>query len=469
VTFYEIGGKYYLDVQDIKDFTRCKIEETPGSVKLTQGIREIEIKKISGRMTDSMTGDQGFIPFEYDGKHLCEGIPMLIYLGAECSLQGGVLEVLMPDITVWESLPPDQADYCRNIAQLYGRYSIEKLKNIFTFYYRAATLVSENMAKLTSVFGGKNKDEWVGYFNAAAENMAVYLQRITNCAAAPLTDYSRLSDRLITSAWIKDYEKGLLAIMQSACEYPIYTYVYVDMDHDSASELIGVCFDDEKYVQTWYCSSDGAVCKLVHQSNFRWDGCEIKLINLEQKTHVVINSFRAMGPDGDYSIFTLRDSDIIYIISEKYGYVQQLGDDIGLMVQAYDGIIDFADGPLVGHSFKWTYLCFDGKKYKEYGAKLISETDFLKYENSQEIKDAAAQAMAAEFEPDRYGKYCIKYSYYIRTNGIIHIQCDAYFDSGAIYYGYFTVRYVNNTLTGEIGEYNKGQMAPTFSDLEVIY
>lgn len=86
------------------------------------GIRENEIEKDSGHMIDSTMVDQGIIPFvTYDGKYLCEGIPMLIYLGAGCALRDDqALEVLMPSITIWESLMPDYTDYYFNIVDLYG-------------------------------------------------------------------------------------------------------------------------------------------------------------------------------------------------------------------------------------------------------------------------------------------------------------------------------------------------------------
>lgn len=63
----------------------------------------------------------------------------------------------------------------------------------------------------------------------------------------------------------------------------------------------------------------------------------------------------------------------------------------------------------------------------------------------------------------------LEYKYFKRPNGIMHIQCNVYRDSGEIQYGYYTVRYSNNILEDEIGKYNQGQMETNFSNLEVVY
>lgn len=122
VVFYEHEGKYYLDIEDIKNFTRSTISETDSKIVITHGIRELEIDKSTGHLVDSTVYDQGTIPFlVYEGKYLCEGIPMLMYLGAACSIRDeAALEVLMPSITIWESIMPDYLDYYFNITELYG-------------------------------------------------------------------------------------------------------------------------------------------------------------------------------------------------------------------------------------------------------------------------------------------------------------------------------------------------------------
>lgn len=122
VTFYGIDGKYYLSFDDIKELARFELEETDTTITLTQGLRELVVEKSSGHLVDCDFVDQGNIDIiQYDGKYLCEGIPMLMYLGAACALkENQVLEVMMPTITIWESIMPDYLDYYFNITELYG-------------------------------------------------------------------------------------------------------------------------------------------------------------------------------------------------------------------------------------------------------------------------------------------------------------------------------------------------------------
>ena len=108
-------------------------------------------------------------------------------------------------------------------------------------------------------------------------------------------------------------------------------------------------------------------------------------------------------------------------------------------------------------------IFYDGSQYKEYGATEISEKEFMEYQNAQEIKDTI------EKELWQSNISFLDFSYFRRKNGILHIQCNAYNDLGEIWYGYYTARYVGSELSVDIGEYNPGQMASSFSDLEIVY
>lgn len=122
VTFYEFDKKYYLNLEDVMEFTRSTFTEDEETITLTHGLREIVIDKSTGHMIDLDIVDQGnIILLKYDGKYLCEGIPMLIYLGATCTInEHKELEVFMPAFTIWESIMPDYLDYYFNISELYG-------------------------------------------------------------------------------------------------------------------------------------------------------------------------------------------------------------------------------------------------------------------------------------------------------------------------------------------------------------
>ena len=99
----------------------------------------------------------------------------------------------------------------------------------------------------------------------------------------------------------------------------------------------------------------------------------------------------------------------------------------------------------------------------EYGAKEIAENEYLSYKNSQNIKDMIAN----ELKQSDTTK--LEYSYYVRKNNVLHIQCNVYSNSGTIQYGYYTVRISGNSLDEQLGEYTMGQMKPSFSDLDVTY
>lgn len=132
VTIYEHEGKFFMSLNDIGDFTRSTLTEDDETLTLTHGLREVVISKADGHMVDSGIVDQGNITLlEYNGMYLCEGIPMLQYLGAACSIhEEKELEVLMPIYTIWESIMPDYLDYYFDINELYGGENSVKISLI---------------------------------------------------------------------------------------------------------------------------------------------------------------------------------------------------------------------------------------------------------------------------------------------------------------------------------------------------
>lgn len=308
-----------------------------------------------------------------------------------------------------------------------------------------------------------------GVFYDNVSNCATgYLYRIADCIVVPIRQLSDLSDGSPSYEWMQPFEnelsgeEELLAIMQTTAGQLLENYVYVDMDHDGSKELIGVYPDNMGVYQTWYCSSDGETCFLVLQNNECMDACKIELLDLKDATHVVINTYCLMGTVKDYSILSLKGKDISCLASNKYGYVRMTENgDITLNIEAYDGIYDPESGGMIAHTWKDTYLYFDGETYKEYGAKEITETEFLSYKNAQNIKDT----IAGELRQSDTTK--LEYIYFIRENNIIHIQCNVYNSAGLVQYGYYTVRFSGDVLNEQSGQYTMGQMAPSFSDWDV--
>lgn len=123
INIYEINGEYYLDLKDIAIMTRCTYEEKNEVIFLKHGIRELEINVETCVMNDSDIKDQGKIKLKkIDNAYLCEAIPMLFYLGADCSIDEdtGCFQVLMPMITFWEAFMPDYLDYHFNTEEWLG-------------------------------------------------------------------------------------------------------------------------------------------------------------------------------------------------------------------------------------------------------------------------------------------------------------------------------------------------------------
>jgi hypothetical protein len=194
------------------------------------------------------------------------------------------------------------------------------------------------------------------------------------------------------------------------------------------------------------------------------EACNIELLNVGSETHVVVDAYQMTGMFKNYTIIALKDKEAVCLISNKYGYVSMSDSkDILLDVEAYDGMYDPSIDGLIMHTWKDTYLFYDGNTYKEYGASEISEQEFLRYQNSQEIKNQI------EGELRESDTKSLEFRYFRRKNGIMHIQCNVQNDSGEIQYGYYTVRYEGDKINDDLGEYTSGQMETSFSDLEVFY
>ena len=271
-------------------------------------------------------------------------------------------------------------------------------------------------------------------------------------------------DIALDDRWQESPEEKLLTITEDAAGCEMETWAYVDMDHDGSEELIGVCREDGSLCyQTWYCSSDGETCMQVHKNNQGMDACKIELLEFDNETHVVINAYNLMGNSKNYTILALKDNGISCLLSNKYGYVYMTEEgDIILDVEAYDAMYD-VDFGFSGHTWKDTYLYYDGKTYREYGATSLTEDEFLQYENAELLKDMIAGQLTQD------DTEMLEYFYLLRKNNILHIQCNVYNSYGSVNYGYYTVRLSGNVLDEQLGEYTEGRMALFFSDLEVTY
>lgn len=255
-----------------------------------------------------------------------------------------------------------------------------------------------------------------------------------------------------------------LALMQSledASGHKIEEYVYVDMDHDGKNEMMGTYEDDSYGWSVWYANSDGTICQPVPGSKQGFDTCRFELLSLPSETHIVINEANLMGTNKRYSIYRLKDQEIQPLVHDQYGYVyQNSSGDIILDVEDYDAHYDIVDDCFTGHTWLDTYLYYEDGCYKEYGAVVLSEEQFLRYDNAAELlSDIRSEAGDGEIE----------FVYFLRENGIVHVQCILTIENVSIGYFHYTFRAEGNHLTGSLESKNEGCMETCFSTLEVTY
>lgn len=257
----------------------------------------------------------------------------------------------------------------------------------------------------------------------------------------------------------EEHDRQMLALLDKACGSKIYTYVSVDMDEDGESEMIGVAND---HFSVWYCSSNFEDCYMVSGSFYGYDDCTIEQIELNGERHIVIDVYNMLGDEKSYSILALHDGKIEILVNDNYGYVymNKKNNDIILDVEAYDGKYDKIYDIWTTHTWTDTYLYYEDGKYKEYGAATLSEKDFLKYDNAQELLDEI------EKENQNENVLEIRYSFFIRENGIVIIQCEEEQEEFIAYYHY-TFRENGNHLNIEMSR-NNGIMYSTLSQLDEV-
>lgn len=260
-----------------------------------------------------------------------------------------------------------------------------------------------------------------------------------------------------------EHDRQMLALMEESCGFPIDVYAGVDMDKDGEREMIGVA--NGRII--WYCSSDLESCYEVIQVHY-YDACNIEVIEYDKERHVVVNAYNMIGTGKAYTILALHGGEVEVLVEDNYGYVYMNEEnDIILDIESYDAEYDVASDIWLGHTWKDTYLYYEDGKYKEYGAAILSEEDFLKYDNAGELLDEIEEKKRDEHFVN------ISYSYFIRENGIVIIQCElerylAEYDYACIEYFHYTFRENGNHLDGELNP-NDGSMLTSFSRLEVTY
>lgn len=260
----------------------------------------------------------------------------------------------------------------------------------------------------------------------------------------------------------EEHDRQMLALLDEACGSQIYAYASVDMDKDGENEMIGVTY--ERF-SVWYCSSDLENCYMVSEGHSWWyDECNIEQIELDEERHIVIDTYNMLGTGKAYSILALHDKRIEVLVNDNYGYVyMNEKNDIILDVEAYDGVYQKIDDDFwmwTTHTWTDTYLYYEDGRYKEYGAADLPEENFLKYDNARMLLDEIEEENQDEDLVE------IRYSYFIRENDIVNIQCEAEHKE-SIEYFHYTYRVNENHLDIEMSK-NYGSMYSSLSQLDEV-
>lgn len=105
----------------------------------------------------------------------------------------------------------------------------------------------------------------------------------------------------------------------------------------------------------------------------------------------------------------------------------------------------------------------DGIAYKQYAATAISEEEFLQFENADTLQSVILEECNLE-DTEK-----LELTYFKRSNGILHVQCARHDSGGFIHYFYYTVKYEGGKLISDLSDCRNGQMAETFTNLDVLY
>ena len=261
-------------------------------------------------------------------------------------------------------------------------------------------------------------------------------------------------------------EARLLAAVEEASGREMLNYLCADLDGDGTKELFGVCCaSDSQSNEVWYCSGDAAECSVVCRAEPELDVCTLEVLNADGENHVAVNRHVGMGTTAFFSILALRDGEVVCLADNQPGNVRMTdAGDIVLYVESYDGAYQAADDLMLLHTVKGTYIFFYGETYKEYGATELTEEEFSRFKNADDLK----AAIEHDLRFDDYDR--LEYRYFLRSNGILQVQCDLHDDAGNISFGYYTVRWKGDELEfSPLGDREPGQMAASLSTLDVVY
>ncbi|MDE6844939.1 MAG: hypothetical protein K2J99_04125 [Lachnospiraceae bacterium] len=313
-----------------------------------------------------------------------------------------------------------------------------------------------------------------------------YLSDVRNTSA---DEYNRLYHDYL-SAQIIDYgdsepfqrklhdeEVELLQLLEAESGCRIMEYDYLDMDHDGKTEIIGSYKQDDLWHILYLCSDD-KICRELE--SFRYDHCKLLPYPIYDDTtylgiHLIVNVYDDAGIDKRFSIYALGDHELQPVISNQFGHAYI--DDTSVINQTLNlNVEDYGDGYSA-----ITCLCFDGSVYKEYGLSELSEGQFMQYGNAEKVlADIRAEIDSSSIE----------FSYFLRADNHVLIQCESISESGDTQFCHFTLRasgdnqleeaYIyqrslhpatgqQTSHTASLYNRHEGRVKEFYTDLDVIY
>ena len=231
-------------------------------------------------------------------------------------------------------------------------------------------------------------------------------------------------------------EDELLSQIETASGYTVQDYIYVDMDCDGASEMIGGFFNSDYMAEFWYCSSDGQECSNLNLDTGNLPYFSMNYISYNSESHVVINTYPEVG-SGYFTILAKRKGKIYALCEKNWGNVKQVGQEITVTVDNSDAYYDADMGWNDGQASEETYIYYNGITYHEYPAVELTETELFAYRDA-DLYPGIGFTPPSELQLLRY---------YERENGYIYYQFGVRnTDTGNINYFYYKYRLVNGQV-----------------------
>lgn len=276
---------------------------------------------------------------------------------------------------------------------------------------------------------------------------------------------------------LQDEEVELLQLLEAEAGCRIMNYKYIDMDQDGYAELIGTYKEDGLWHILYLCSDD-KVCRELE--SFRYDQCELSTYATYDDatylgTHLIVNVYDDTGTDKYFSIYSLDNYKMQPVISNQFGHVYT--DDISVINQTlYLDVEDYGDSYSA-----ITYLYYDGCSYKEYGLSKLSEEQFMQYGNADEVLSNIRSEI---------GNDAIEFSYFLRANHHVLIQCELISETSDTQFVHFTLHISSDNQLDETFIYqhslhpvtdqrtpytkplynrHEGRLKEFYTDLEVTY